>query len=135
MLEVAARQLARLVSVDAHDEEMLPPVTGEPDAVELVEDPREAPRRSLLVVLLVACLVANTCAVRDALRVRRPRDLLDALLLVGQLARFAALRGDDVEVRRRLLVLASVRGECEPPSVGRPAGRRVPALARGEGAR
>ena len=131
MLEVAARQLSRLAAVEVDDEEVLPPVAREADAVELVEDARESPRGALLVVFLFVGLVTNARAERDALRVRRPGDLLDALLLVGQLARLSALGRDDVEVHGRLLV-AAVGGEREPVPVRRPARRRVPALAGGE---
>ena len=65
----------------------------------------------------------------------RPLRTLDALLQIGELARFAALGGNDVQVRRRLLVLAAVRHEREPPAVGGPARRAVAPLAGGELAR
>ena len=92
------RQLPRLAAVEVDDEEVRPAVAGEADAVELVEDPREAARRPLLLVLLLVGRVAHARDERDARRVGRPHDLLDALLQVGELARLAALGGDDVEV-------------------------------------
>ena len=94
MLEVAARELRVLAAVDVDDEDVLAPVAGPADAVELVEDAREAPRLALAVVLLLVGVVAHARREGDARRVRRPHDRLDALLQVGELARLAAVRRD-----------------------------------------
>src|SRR6266516_5517691 len=111
---------------------MLAAVTGEADSVQLVQEAGEAARCALLLVLLFIRLVAYARRECDARRVRRPRDRLDGFLQVGEFPCFAPLRRDHVEVGRRLLVAAPVRGEREPLAVRRPAGRTVAALAGGE---
>src|SRR5437868_9960611 len=111
------------------------PAVGRPaDAVELVEKAREAARLALVLIVFLVCVVARARGEHDARRVGRPRELLDALLAIGELLRLAALCGNDEEVVRRLLV-AAVGDEREPASVRRPARRRVASLARREWAR
>ena len=59
VLVVAVGDLLRLGrAVGGHDEEVRAPVAGPADAVELELEPREPPRRALLVVLLLVGLVA-----------------------------------------------------------------------------
>ena len=134
VLAVAVGELARVAAVEVDDEDVLAAVGRPADAVELVEEAGQPPRRTLLVVLLLVRLVAHAHRVREPRRVGRPDDLLDAFLRVGQHARLAAFRRDDVQLRRRLLGSA-VRGEREPAAVGRPARRAVALLAGGEPAR
>ena len=57
----------RLAAFEIDDEDVLPPVADPADAVELVEDAREAARRALALVLLVVRLVAyaRVKAMRD----------------------------------------------------------------------
>ena len=69
VLEVAARQLRRVAAVDSDDEDVLVAVARPADAVELMEDAREAPRLALAVVLFVIGGVANARREGDARRV------------------------------------------------------------------
>jgi hypothetical protein len=132
VLEVAARDLLGLAAGEADDEDVLAAVAGEADAVQLVEDAGEAARGALSLVLLLVGVVANACGEGDARRVRRPGDRLDAFPQVGEAAGLATLRRNYVEIRRRFLVAAPVRGEGEPLPVRGPAWRAVAPLAGGE---
>src|SRR5436305_13336885 len=97
VLEISARQLPRIaIAVDADDEDVRAAVAGPADAVELVEEPREAARLAFLLVFFLVRLVGDTRGERDARRVGRPRDPLDAPPHVGQLARLPALRRADL---------------------------------------
>src|SRR5207248_11549522 len=102
------------------------------DAVELVEDAREAAGLALALVPLLVGGVAHAGREGDPRRIRRPLDGFDALLQVGELARLAAFGRDDVE-RGGRLVVAARRGEREPRAVRRPARSRVSLPAGGEG--
>ncbi len=134
VLAVAVGDLPGLAAVEVDDEDVLAAVGRPADVVELVEEARQPSRRALLVVLFLVRLVAHAHRVREPRGVGRPDDVLDALLRLGQGARLAAFRRDDVELRRRLLGSA-VRREREPAAVRRPAGRTVPLVAEGEPAR
>src|SRR5206468_5246911 len=131
VLEVAARELQGLTPADVDDEHVLAPVRREADAVELVEDAGDPPRRARALVLLLVRLVAGARGERDARRVGRPLDVLHALLQLREPPGLAPLGGNEIDVRRRLLV-AAVRGEGEPPAVRRPARHHVAPLTRSE---
>src|SRR5207253_5098275 len=130
ILEVALGQLPRLRPVHRDDEDVLAPIARPADVVELVVQPREPPRAPLLLVLLFVRLVADARAEGDAGAVGRPRELARILLRIGELARLAALGGDDVQLAG--LPLTAAGRECELRAVGRPAGRRVALLPRRE---
>jgi hypothetical protein len=74
---------------------MRAPVAGPADTVELLQQPREAPRLSLALLLFVVRLVAHARRKGEARRVRRPRDVGDAVLQVGELAGLAAALGGE----------------------------------------
>ena len=131
VLAVAVGELPRLAAVEVDDEDVLAAVGRPADAVELVEEARAAGAASACCSSSSSYASSRTRARRRAASSRATRRPLDALLAVGELARLAALGGDDVELRRRLVV-AAVRDEREPAAVRRPARRRRRALARGE---
>src|SRR6478752_10060256 len=106
VLAVPVRQLPLVPAVEAHHEEVLPPVARPADAVELVEEAREPARRPPPVVLLLVCLVADAAGEGDPAGVGRPGDRLDAFLALGQPARLAAVSPQDVQLSVRLLLLA-----------------------------
>ncbi len=85
MLEVAARQLHRLGRpVGGDDEELAAPVPDPALAVELEEEPREATRPALLLVLLLVLGVAHAGGEPDAGPVGGPGRLKVEPRVIGQ---------------------------------------------------
>ena len=70
VLAVAVRELHRLAAVEVDDEDVRAPVAGPADAVELLQQPREAARLPLALLLFVIRLVAHAGREGEARRVR-----------------------------------------------------------------
>ena len=118
VLVVAVRDLLRLGrAVGRDDVEVAPPVAGPADAVELELEPREAPRRPLLVVLFLVRLVRDArartrVAFRRATTPARRRPPSDRSGTAARRRRRASRRAGGAPSRRR----ASRRTRAASPS-------------------
>ena len=119
-------------SVDRDEEQVLGPVAGPADRVELEVQPREPARRTPLVVLHAVGGVGHPGRERDPRAVRCPDDVRDVLLHVRELARLTPADRHDEELH---VIASTLRRERQALPVGRPSRGGVPGRAGGELAR